>query len=253
LSIALARQGQRVVLVDADMRQADVATLCQLDVRETITDVLSARRTVHEVLHRGPAGIQVLAGMWPGTGVPDCSPAAQQRLLAELNRLGRHADLIVLDVGSGLDHVVRRFWQAADCILLVATPDRVAIMDAYASIKVLDPEPASETLLAASSNTGAAVQTIINRADAEAARAVHARIDHACERFLNRRVLLAGHVSEDPRIAQQAAIGRPFALDGSALEACFDLENIAAHVLAQNQAASKQVKQPVSPSALTAA
>ena len=41
----------------------------------------------------------------------------------ELDRLGRHADVVVLDAGSGLNHVVRRFWQAADVVLLVTTPD----------------------------------------------------------------------------------------------------------------------------------
>src|SRR5688572_26385898 len=137
LSIALARLGSRVVLVDADMNRADIAALCQLDARHTVADVLSGRRTVHEVLHRGPAGIQVLPGLWSATGVPDCSPAAQDRLLGELNRLGRHADLVVLDVGSGLNHVVRRFWQVADRVLLLSTPDKIAVMDAYAAIKVL--------------------------------------------------------------------------------------------------------------------
>src|SRR5687768_16840234 len=73
LSIALARLGARVVLVDADMDHADVATLCQLETRDTIADVLSARRTVHEVLIRGPAGIQILAGVWSANRVPDCS------------------------------------------------------------------------------------------------------------------------------------------------------------------------------------
>src|SRR5688572_15960951 len=64
LSVALGRLGSRVVLVDADMNHADVAAYCQLEPRDTIADVLSSRRTVHEVLTRGPAGIQIVAGVW---------------------------------------------------------------------------------------------------------------------------------------------------------------------------------------------
>jgi flagellar biosynthesis protein FlhG len=214
LSIALARLGSRVVLVDADMNHADVAALCQLESRDTISDVLSSRRTVHEVLTRGPAGIQIVAGAWSATAVPDCSPAAQDRLLAELDRLGRHADLVVLDVGSGLNHVVRRFWQAADGVLLVTTPDRVAIMDAYAAIKVLG------------ARREIAVHTIANRADFQMAAHVHARINGACERFLQRSVWLAGGICDDPAVGEAAATGRPIALD-SGCTAARDIEAIA--------------------------
>ena len=166
LSVALARLGLRVVLVDADMQAADVATMCQLEPRNTIADVLSARRTVHEVLHRGPAGIQILPGEWSPASVPDCSPVAQERLLRELDRLGRHADLIVLDVGNGLSNVVRRFWQAADRALLVTTPDTLAIMDSYAAIKML-----------AADRPELKIEIVVNRSDATTAADVHHRIE----------------------------------------------------------------------------
>jgi flagellar biosynthesis protein FlhG len=240
LSIALARLGSRVVLVDADMNHADVAALCQLETRDTIADVLSARRTVHEVLTRGPAGIQIVTGAWSATSVPDCSPAAQDRLLAEVDRLGRHADLVVLDVGSGLNQVVRRFWQAADEVLLVTTPDRIAIMDAYAAIKVL------------SAHRDQTIRTIANRADAAVAAHVHARINGACERFLNRSVSLAGHFADDPEVADAAATGRPIALFGCQHQAARDIEAIAEGLLAQWRAGAAQ-SHDSTPSLATAA
>jgi flagellar biosynthesis protein FlhG len=224
LSIALARLGSRVVLVDADMSHADVAAYCQLEARDTIADVLSARRTVHEVLTRGPAGIQIVAGAWSSTSVPDCSPAAQDRLLAELDRLGRHADLVVLDVGSGLNHVIRRFWQAADSVLLVCTPDRVAIMDAYAAIKVL------------AANHELPVYTVANRADAHTGAQVHARLNGASERFLNRSILFAGHIADDPAVGDTAASDQSLALD-ACQQAAGDIETIAEGLLADWRAA----------------
>ena len=224
LSIALARAGGRVVLVDADMNRADVAPLCQLDARQTVADVLSGRRTVHEVLHRGPAGIQVLPGLWSATGVPDCSPAAQDRLLSELDRLGRHADLVVLDVGSGLTHVVRRFWQAADRVLLVTTPDNIAVMDAYAAIKVL---PAARSDLP--------IQLYVNQADAHQADELHRRINQACGRFLNRAFALGGNIAADPDIPQAAMSGRPFVLDGGGRRAADDIEAIAERLIGETR------------------
>ena len=221
LSIALARLGSRIVLVDADMNRADVAALCQLDARHTVADVLSGRRTVHEVLHRGPAGMQVLPGLWSATGVPDCSPAAQDRLLGELDRLGRHADLVVLDVGSGLNHVVRRFWQTADRVLLLTTNDNIAVMDAYAAIKVLT-----------AGRNDLHVELIVNHADAHDADKVHQRMNHACARFLNREIVLAGHIAADPDISKAARAGRPFVLDGGGRRAACDVEALAERLLA---------------------
>src|SRR5207302_810817 len=128
LATALARQGCRTVLVDADFSGADAALLCGIESRDTIADVLSGRRSVHEVLQPGPAGIQFVPGIWSPGSIPDCSGPAQQRLLRELDQLSRHADVVVLDAGSGLNHVVQRFWQAADEVLVLITesPDSPA-------------------------------------------------------------------------------------------------------------------------------
>jgi flagellar biosynthesis protein FlhG len=219
LSIALARQGARVVLVDADMNQPDVAALCQIEPCDSIADVLSARRTVHEALHRGPAGVQILPGIWSSTKVPDCSPAAQERLLSELDRLGKHADLIVLDVGSGLNHVVRRFWQAAERVLLIMTPDRIAIVDAYAAIKVLG-----------SRTSELQVELVVNRAETDLAAATHLRIDQACQRFLNRSIELAGYVAADDSTTVTTA-WEPSLLAGSETPRAHDIRRIAERLL----------------------
>src|SRR5260221_5379305 len=64
LAVALALQGQRTVLVDADLDRGAVAGLCGIAERHSIVDVLSGRLTIHEVLARGPAGLLVVPGVW---------------------------------------------------------------------------------------------------------------------------------------------------------------------------------------------
>src|SRR5688572_26812793 len=56
LAAALAREGRRVVLADADFAGPNVAELCGVDGAYGAADVLAGRRTVHEVLLRGPIG-----------------------------------------------------------------------------------------------------------------------------------------------------------------------------------------------------
>jgi flagellar biosynthesis protein FlhG len=216
LTVALVQQGQRAVLVDADFDRGSVAALCGIPERGSIVDVLSARHTIHEVLARGPAGIQVLPGVWAPTEAAACPPTAQGRLIAQLKGLGAHAEVIVVDAGCGRNSFVRRFWQAADVALVVTTPAPAAIMDCYATIKVL---------LAGESST--TVRTIVNRAhDAAGAAEVQARIAAACRRFLGVQANAVGHIPEDPTMQELAPLPLPFLLSSPRSEAARAIERL---------------------------
>ena len=101
LAVALSGQGCRVVLVDADLHRPRVASACGLSGEAGIAEVLAARRDIHEVLQPGPGGVQVIAGRASAGHPADWGEVAQQRLLRQLKKLGRHADVIALDAGSG--------------------------------------------------------------------------------------------------------------------------------------------------------
>jgi flagellar biosynthesis protein FlhG len=209
LAVALGLEGRRVVLVDADFDRSDVAAMCSMRSRHTVSDVLSGKRGIHEVLELGPGGVQVVAGP-AGHGAPqqECTPQAQQRLIDALRQLGPHADLVLLDVGTGLSRVVRRFWQVSDAILLVSSAEPLAIMDTYAAIKVLGSHSPTQALWAA-----------INSADDEAtAEACYQRLARAGERFLRVNIQYAGAVLASAAIAEAARNGRPLSLDTGAAE-----------------------------------
>jgi flagellar biosynthesis protein FlhG len=229
MAVAMARQGCRTVLVDADFSGADAALLCGIESRDTIADVLSGRRSVHEVLQPGPAGIQFLPGIWSPGSIPDCSPPAQQRLLRELDQLGRHADVVVLDAGSGLNHVVQRFWQAADEVLVVTTIEAVAIMDAYAAIKLFLADRPS-----------VAVRTVVNQSpQQDVAVGVHARIAQACQRFLDKRTHRGGSIPWDSAVAVANRSGGPLVLECPESPAAKEISRMAEQLLTFNGANEK--------------
>ena len=126
----------------------------------------------------------------------DCSATSQGRLIAQLKRLGAHADVVVVDTGSGRNSFVRRFWQAADMPLVVTTPEPVAIMDCYATIKVLLAGDAS-----------IAVRIAVNRATVPSQAAeVQTRIAAACRRFLGVRAAAAGHLPDEQLVSRRPAL-----------------------------------------------
>jgi flagellar biosynthesis protein FlhG len=198
VAISLVDQGLRVVLVDADLYRADVATLCQLPERGHVGDILSARRDIHEVLERGPGGILVVPGVWaPDHEIP-FSHHAQHRLVRQIQSLGRHADLVLVDVGSASAEAVQGFWFGADEVVLVTTPDAVSVMDCYATVK---------TALAGGA-VPKSLRLIVNKVQApDQAADVHRRIEQSAQRFLRRHIGALGSVAWDPAVA--TAVGRP--------------------------------------------
>ncbi len=184
LAVALARQGRRAVFVDADLHHGGQASLpAPLD-RGSVVDVLEGRRGVHEVLYRGPAGIQLLCGAWASGEVNDYSPAAQDRFVAELKQLAPYADVVVIDAGSSRTHFSRRLWQNASAAVVVTTTDAPAVMNAYAAIKAL-----------ARIESPPVLHTLVNQYhDAIEADDIHQRIATACRKFLGLRASGAGRV-----------------------------------------------------------
>jgi flagellar biosynthesis protein FlhG len=224
----MARQGYRTALVDADPGGGNAAVLCRLEQRHSVADVLAGRRTFHEALQAGPGGIQVLLGDWASASLAECSPQAQERFVATLRNLHRHFDYVILDAGSGRNRVVRRFWQAADLVLLVTSHELPSIMEAYASIKVLAAHDGSMPICSLVAMT----------TDPETADEVHDRLNQACLRFLGLQLTRAGHLQKDKIVSDASKTGGLFVLDAPASEPARRLREVAQaiHAVAHREA-----------------
>ncbi len=187
LAVALARQGRRAVFVDADLEHGG-GLQCGSHGGGSVVDVLSGRRGVHEVLQRGPSGIQVLSGAGTARDANGFSAVAQGRLIADLTHLAPHAEVVVVDAGNSRSAFARRCWQAANAVVVVTTPEDAAVTQCYASIKVL-----------LAGGTTLPIHTFVNLADDVAIAAnVGDRLSAACRRFLGVRTIVAGFAGQCP-------------------------------------------------------
>lgn len=199
LAVALAKHGLRTVLIDADLQQPDAAVLCGCLQSPGLGEVLASKRDIHEVLQRGPAGLQLVSGI-AGDGKSPCTPKSQQRLLRQLHSLSKHVDVVVIDAGSVPTDLARQLWAAADEVLLVTSPDVVAVMDSYAAVKTMyTPAPIAPQL-----------RLVVNRAqDHEQALDVFRRIDQSCQRFLEVSLHMEAALPRDEQAKQAARHGVP--------------------------------------------
>ena len=189
LALALSRRELHTLLVDA-ARGGHAATLCRLEPRWTLADVLAGRRTVSEASQSGPEKLLVLPGGWGGDSPAECSPAAVDRLFAQLLALGDATDVVVLDAGNTPGRLAGRCWQQSDALLVVTTPEAAAVMETYNAIKLLWPRQRTQP-----------VHLLVNRAiDRRAADDVCRRLAKACSRFLAVELNLAGYVPADDKL-----------------------------------------------------
>ncbi len=206
------------MLVDADPHGGNTALGCNPQPPWTVADVLVGRRTVRDTLQPGPGGILVLPGSWGVAGAWDGPPAAQERLLDELQGLEGITEFVVVDLGIAATSAARRFWHAADCVILVTTPDTAAVMNAYAAVKVLGHASVPVCLVA----------NMIHRLGA--AEEFLRRLAHACQRFLGFEPQSADCLPWAPEVVRASQFAEPLVLAAPSSAVARQLDHLASRL-----------------------
>jgi len=137
LAMALARQGQRVLIWDADLGLANIDILLGLNPVYNINDLLNDAKSLEDIIVEGPWGIKILPA---SSGIQEMSHLDQgqkTRLLDELDRYKDDLDFLLLDTGAGISSNVMYFNVAAQERIIVVTPEPTSLTDAYALIKIM--------------------------------------------------------------------------------------------------------------------
>ena len=137
LGLALARQGLKVLLIDADLGLGNLDILLGLAPKFTIQDVLDKQRDLTEVVVDGPEGLKILPA---SSGIPELAVLDESQKLFLLNEMDHYTDnidVVLIDTGAGISHNVLFFNIAAQERIVVVNNQPPSIADAYALIKVL--------------------------------------------------------------------------------------------------------------------
>jgi flagellar biosynthesis protein FlhG len=146
LAAALAKRGQKVLVLDADLGLANLDVVLNLYPKITLHDVFTGKAKLEEAVVRAPGGFSVLLA---GSGMVEYSrltPTVRQDFLRIMSGLLPHYDIVLLDTGAGISDVVLFAVSLASEVLVVATPEPTSLTDAYATIKVLVGEQQRRTI-----------------------------------------------------------------------------------------------------------
>ena len=175
LAAALARAGQRVLVLDADLGLANLDVVLNLAARVTLHDVFTGRATLDAALQHAPGGFSVLLA---GSGLVEYSrltPDVRDKLLDVMAQVRPRFDHILLDTGAGIADVVLFTVSLADEVLIVATPEPTSLTDAYATIKVL-----------ATTQPARPMRLLVNQTQRKGeGRSVRDQLQQVIDRFVN--------------------------------------------------------------------
>jgi len=190
LAQCFARQGVRTLLFDGDIGLANVDIQLGLMPDRDLGSVIAGRFGLAEAVMPSEAGFDIIAGKSGSASLATLDQAALDHLRDELIQLSRSYDKVVIDLGAGVDQVVRTLAQAAGITLVITNDEPTALTDAYAFIK-----------LSRMADRMADLRVVINIAPTlREGERTYAKLNKAAENFLKYSPPLAGVIRRDEKV-----------------------------------------------------
>ncbi len=136
-AIALAQQGKRVLVLDADLGLANVDVMLGLRVKRNLSHVLSGECELDDIIIKGPAGINLIPATSGTQSMVDLTPAEHAGLIRAFSDMQGQFDILIVDTAAGISDMVLSFTRAAQDVMLVVCDEPTSITDCYALMKLL--------------------------------------------------------------------------------------------------------------------
>ncbi len=221
LTHALTMRGRRTLLFDGDLGLANVDVQLGLMPNRDLGGVIAGRLTLGQAKTPfAPGGFDVIAGR-SGTGsLAALAPSRLALLGSDLAELARSYDDVVMDLGAGVDRMVRQLASHAGRRLVVITSEPTSLTDAYAFIKVtMGDDPKAD------------LRVVVNQAKSTTdGERTYATLLKACENFLRFSPPLAGVVRRDRKVVEVIRTQTPLLSRFPSSEAAEDIRAIAARL-----------------------
>jgi len=192
LGIALASQGKKVCIFDADTSLANINILLGLSPIFTLEHLLAGEKSIDEIILEGPAGLSIVPAASGVVEFIDLGQDPQQRLLTALQTLESQFDYLLIDTAAGISESLLSFLKAAPLTILIITPEPTSLTDAFSLIKVLKHRKITHPIFVLT-NMVPSRQTAHN---------VYKRFRGAVAKYLDIKVHYIGHILSDSKLVQ---------------------------------------------------
>ena len=191
LAHLIARSGRQVLLFDGDIGLANVDVQLGLTPQRDLSGVISGRYSLQEAITPyAEGGFDIIAGRSGSSSLAVLPMEKLESLATELKALQKNYDVVMIDLGAGIEQHVQYLSSLSSRCVVVVTDEPTSLTDAYAFIKI-----------ALSGKNAPQVGVVVNQASTqkEGEQTYHA-LSKACMNFLNLSPVLMGIVRRDNKV-----------------------------------------------------
>jgi len=192
LAVALAMQGHKVMLLDADLGMANAQIALGAHAPFNISHVLNGSKTLQEVLITTAQGVRLVPG---ASGLRDIAALDTNQIatmIRAFDSLDEPIDYLVVDVAAGIAPAVLEFMAACQRRFVVVCDQPASIADAYGLIKVMATEQSLDEIYL--------VPNMVP--SAQEGRQLYRRLNDVCTRFLGISIRFLHSIEADELLLQ---------------------------------------------------
>ncbi|MDH5436355.1 MAG: P-loop NTPase [Gammaproteobacteria bacterium] len=201
-AIILAELGNRVTLIDIDPGVAGVNMLMDIKPEYNISHILNEGKPLQSVIMHTPYRVDVLSGVSGGGALLGLSEPQKENLFKLMDFLCHSNDYIVIDTKAGVSEDSEILTKAADEVIVITTTEPEAILDAYATIKLIK-----------QNSPDIVIHLVVNRAESEKeAAATIKKMGSIAEQFIHGHLEDDGYLPMDSSVMKAEAHRKPFVI-----------------------------------------
>ncbi len=140
LAVSLARRGQKVLIMDADLGLANIDIMLGLRVEKNLSHLIRGECSLQDIIIEGPHGIKIIPASSGTKEMAQLSEMEHVGLIRAFSELTDEVDILIVDTAAGIADNVISFAQASQDLMVVVCDEPTSITDAYALIKILSQE-----------------------------------------------------------------------------------------------------------------
>lgn len=198
LATALAKEGQRVLLIDENPCQNNICSNLGLQARFDLLHVINRDKTLNQVMLQGPDNIAIVPAMRGIQILNKLNPDEQDWLIKSFAEFTRDVDVVLIDTAmTGNTHVLP-LSLASEQVMIVISGSAGSLTGAYALIKIMSQEYAKQHFL-----------ILVNKVDSESeALAIYQNLYQVARQYLTVTLEFIGYVYSDEKLRSAMQLRR---------------------------------------------
>lgn len=190
LATALAKNGQRVLLIDENPTHNSICTNLGLKARFDLLHVINRDKKLNQVLLQGPENITILSAMRGIHALSKLNFLEQQWLINNFSELTEVVDIVLIDTAmAGTTHVLP-LSLASEQVMLVISGSAASLTGAYALIKIMSQEYAKQHFL-----------ILVNKVDSGTeSLAIYQNLNKVARQYLSVTLEFIGYIQSDEKL-----------------------------------------------------